>query len=119
MVFAKIGASDKRVSTLGYPFTGGTYGFNCEVGEGTNSTLGKNIVTVRLLVVARRLVLATLGESCRFDIRVKSATSAKKKRHLCDLSGKRHLVFSSVASMASVVPLCHLCGKRYSVLSLK
>src|SRR5258707_13963641 len=39
-------------------------------------------------------------------------TSTKKKRRLCDLSGKRHRVFSSVASMASVVPLCRLCGKK-------
>src|SRR6266576_3633576 len=36
----------------------------------------------------------------------------KKKRRLCDLSGKRHRVFSSVASVASVVPLCRLCGKK-------
>src|SRR6266576_3538261 len=38
--------------------------------------------------------------------------SAKKKSCLCDLSEKRHRVFSSVASMASVVPLCRLCGKK-------
>src|SRR6266566_295863 len=40
------------------------------------------------------------------------STSTKKKRRLCDLSEKRHRVFSSVASMASVVPLCRLCGKK-------
>src|SRR5258708_38892907 len=39
-------------------------------------------------------------------------TSAKNKRRLCDLSGKRHRVFSSVASVASVLPLCRLCGKK-------
>src|SRR6266550_1109099 len=39
-------------------------------------------------------------------------TSTKKKRRLCDLSGKRHRVFSSVTSVASVVPLCRLCGKK-------
>src|SRR5467141_3288852 len=39
-------------------------------------------------------------------------SSAKKKSCLCDLSKKRHRVFSSVASMASVVPLCRLCGKK-------
>src|SRR5258706_1216903 len=38
--------------------------------------------------------------------------SAKKKSCLCDLSEKRHRVFSSVASVASVVPLCRLFGKK-------
>src|SRR5260221_9054837 len=37
---------------------------------------------------------------------------SKKKFCLCDLCGKRYRVFSSVASMASVVPLCRLYGKK-------
>src|SRR5258706_10657632 len=39
-------------------------------------------------------------------------TSAKNNFCLCDLSEKRHRVFFSVASVASVVPLCRLCGKK-------
>src|SRR6266566_1990209 len=33
-------------------------------------------------------------------------------RHLCKLSEKMHRVFSSVTSVASMVPLCRFCGKK-------
>src|SRR6266566_4982073 len=56
--------------------------------------------------------MASLGQQSR-------ASSAKKKRRLCDLSGKRHHVFSSLACVASVVPLCGLCGKKALCTFLK
>src|SRR5258706_15485577 len=46
------------------------------------------------------------------SLRHTSPPLAKKNFCLCDLSGKRHRVFSSVTSVASVVPLCHLCRKK-------